>query len=144
MSRAAPLFARIAAACLAVVGPLAAMSMGHFCDMACRANPAAANCCQTKPKVADDADSHCPLCHEAEREQEQRVPCRCHPNSRHDEAATSPPCTSIDVRAIDQVVVATVHDTPSRLTAELIRRMIDESREIPYRPSRIVFGVWRN
>lgn len=144
MGRAAPYLIRLSAAFLAVVGQLAFAGSSHFCDMPCCATRGAASCCQTPTPAPDLGEAHCPLCHEAEERPEQRVPCRCQLDTRHEDAATTPARASIDLRAIDQVVVATLHDVTIRPTPEFCRRIIDESREIPYRPPRIVLGVWLN
>lgn len=144
MGRSVPYLARTAAAFFAVVAQLVFAGSAHFCDMPCCASTSAAKCCQVLTRAPADIDSQCPLCREAEKEQEQPVPCRCQLDARHDAAATSVARTSIDLRAIDQVVVAAINDVAARTAAQSIRRIVDENREIPYRPPRIEFGVWRN
>jgi hypothetical protein len=128
----------------AVIGQLVSASAACACEKPCCSAPTETSCCASILSGEPDACSPCPLCGPQRCEEVPSPPCHCQLQTRHDSAATAEGRTVRDLRQSDAVchVLAVEDSSPS--SGELNRVVLAASQTIPYRPPRIVFGVWRN
>ena len=135
---------RLSLACVAIIAQVLLAGSGCCHDLSCCTRVDGDDRCRLPVVAPATAGSACPLCRVDGSDQGQRMPCRCRLGARHDDVATSPARAVFDGGAFDTDFVALRPDMISPPSASLFRRMLDGSREIPSRPLRITFGVWRN
>ena len=138
-------FVWLLTACAALLAQVVPQSLYGACDLGC--------CAVQTPDRGPAATSRsvtstggCPLCAAASEEcrpDTTEQPCRCQLSSRQDQPLTvnpSPPHR-------DPATQVAVLDTASQhvpQTLGLSREYVARSLAIPIRPTRILFGVWRN
>jgi len=135
---------RFLIACAAVIGQFIPASAVWACGKSCCSVSVSRSCCQRLLSAEQDPDSQCPLCRPQSTEQKPAPPCHCHLKARHDSATTAEGRAALDLQAPDLFAVVRVSDDTEGASAELMRLALAAGAIIPYRPPRIVFGVWRN
>ena len=137
-------FGRFLIACAAVIGQFIPASAVWACGKSCCSAQASQTCCQRILSPEQDLDSHCPLCGPQPAEQKFAPPCHCHLKARHESATKVEGRAALDLQHPDHFAVVRVSDDSTEASAELMRLALAAGESIPYRPPRIVFGVWRN
>jgi len=135
---------RFLIACAAVIGQFIPASAVWACGKSCCSASASQSCCQRILSTEQDLDSQCPLCRPQPAEQKSTPPCHCHLTARHESATMVEGRAAFDLQHPDHFAVARVSDDSAEASAELMRLALAAGESIPYRPPRIVFGVWRN
>ena len=137
-------FGRLLIAFAAVIGQFIPASAVWACGKSCCSASASQSCCQRILSTEQDLDSQCPLCRPQPAEQKSTPPCHCHLTARHESATMVEGRAAFDLQHPDHFAVARVSDDSAEASAELMRLALAAGESIPYRPPRIVFGVWRN
>ena len=135
---------RFVIACAAVMGQFIPAPTVWACGKPCCSVSASQSCCQRILLTERDVDTQCPLCRPQPTEQSSRPPCHCHLKARHDSATKVEGSAALDLQHPDHFVVVRVPDDSEESSGELTRLALAAGEIIPYRPPRIVFGVWRN
>lgn len=136
--------ARVVVACAAVFGQFIPASAVWACGESCCSASASQSCCQRIRSTEQDFDSQCPLCGPQRTEQSPAPPCHCHLKARHDSATKVDGRTALDLQHLDHFAVVRVSNDSEETSAELTRLALAAGETIPYRPARIMYGVWRN
>jgi hypothetical protein len=151
MARNPQTFVWLAAACAALFAQVVPQSLCGACDRGCcRAEnrdrgPAADDLdgLRSSPEASTDG---CPLCAAASEEcrsDTTEQPCRCQLESRQDQPLTASPSPP-DRDPSPQVAVLETASQHASHTLGLSREYAATSLAIPIRPTRILYGVWRN
>lgn len=135
---------RFLVACAAVLGQFVPAPVVWACGKSCCSASLSPGCCGRILSVDQDLGSQCPLCRPHATEQTTAPPCGCHLKARHDSATKVESRGTLDLRHPDHFAVVRVSDDSKEACAELTRLALAAGKTIPYRPARIVFGVWRN
>jgi hypothetical protein len=135
---------RFLVACAAVIGQFIPASAVWACGKSCCSASAQQSCCQRMLSTEQDPDSGSPLCKPQPAEQKSTPPCHCHLKARHDSATKFEGRVALDLQHPDHFAVVRASDDSAEASAELTRLALAAGETIPYRPPRIVFGVWRN
>ena len=135
---------RVVVACAVVIGQFIPASAIWACGKACCSASTSQSCCQRIPSTEQDLDSQCPLCSPQRIEQSSTPPCHCHLKARHDSATKVEGRAALDLQHLDHVAVVRVSNDSEETSAELTRLALVAGETIPYRPLRIMYGVWRN
>jgi hypothetical protein len=138
------LVADLAIGYLAIGGQFIPASAVWACGKTCCSASASQSCCKNFPSTEQDLDSACPLCATQRTDQRHAPPCHCHLKARHNSATTAKGRAALDLQAQDQAAVVRLTDDSAGASAELTRLALAAGDTIPYRPPRIVYGVWRN
>lgn len=144
MSSSQLFFGRFLIALAAALGPFIPAPLVWACGSSCCSASASQSCCQRTLSEQPNSDSQCPLCRPQSTEQKPAPPCHCHLKARHDSATIAEGRATLDLQAQDQFAVVLVADHTKGASAELMRLALAAGDTIPYRPPRIMFGVWRN
>jgi hypothetical protein len=137
-------FGRFLVAFAAVLGQFIPAPLVWACGNSCCSASASQSCCQRPLSAEPDSDSQCPLCRAQSTELKPTPPCHCRLKARHDSATTAEGRAALDLQAPDHFAVVRVSDESKEASSELMRLALAAGETIPYRPPRIVFGVWRN
>jgi len=135
---------RVLIAFAAVIGQFIPASAVWACGKSCCSASANQSCCQRILSAEQDFDSQCPLCRPQPAEQKSTPPCHCHLKARHESATKVEGRAALDLQHPDHFAVVRVSDDSAEASAELTRLALAAGETIPYRPPRIVYGVWRN
>ena len=135
---------RFLVACAAVIGQFIPTSAVWACGKSCCSASATQSCCQGILSTEQAPDSGCPLCRPRPIEQRSAPPCHCHLKARHDSATKVEGYAPLDLQYPDHFAVVQVSDESAESSAGLTRLALAAGATIPYRPPRIVYGVWRN
>lgn len=127
----------------AVIGQFVPASATWACGESCCSGSASQSCCTQVGPAEQDLDSECLLC-SPQPVEGCAPPCYCHQKARHDSATRVEACRPLDLQQPDQFAVVRVCDDSAEPSAELMRLVLAAGEIIPYRPPRILFGVWRN
>lgn len=146
-------FIWLVAACAAFVAQVVPQAFCDACDRGC-CTVEAADCGPTVNVDSDGAAGHltdgCPLCAAASEECHNDaagvtsgVPCRCQLTPSQDQPLTAnqPPPHREHVTHLAILETGSLH-VPHSVGRS--REYAEASRAIPVRPTRILFGVWRN
>ncbi|MCE9629850.1 MAG: hypothetical protein K8S94_03910 [Planctomycetia bacterium] len=128
----------------AVIGQFIPASAVWACGKSCCSASASQSCCKHILSAEQDFGAQCSLCRPQQTEQRPAPPCHCHLKARHDSATTVEGHAALDLQLPDHYAVVRVSDDSAEASAELMRLALAAGETIPYRPPRIVFGVWRN
>lgn len=134
---------RFLIALAAVIGQFVPASAAWACGKSCCSGSASQRCCSQVGPAEQGLDSECLLC-SPQPVEECPPPCYCHQKARHDSATKVEACRPLDLQQPDQFAVVRVYDDSAEASAELMRLALAAGEIIPYRPPRILFGVWRN
>jgi hypothetical protein len=135
---------RFLIACVAVIGQFIPASAVWACGKSCCSASASQSCCQRTLSTEQDPDLGCPLCRPQRTEQKSPPPCHCHLKARHDSATKVAGRAALDLQHLDHFAVVRVSNDSEETSAELTRLALAAGETIPYRPPRIMYGVWRN
>lgn len=136
---------RVVIAVAAVVGQFIPAPIVWACGDECCSASTSRSCCTRNPSAEQEPDSPCPLCGAERSERRPAAPCRCHLKARHDPATKLDGCVPLDLHDTGGCTVGRVaNDDGAETTGELVRAALAAGEMIPYRPPRIVCGVWRN
>lgn len=135
---------RLLVAFAAVAGQFIPASAVWQCGKSCCSASASESCCQRILSTEPDLDSQCPLCRPQPAEQKSTPPCHCHLKARHESATKVEGRAALDLQHPDHFAVVRLSDDSAESSAKLMRSVLAAVETIPYRPPRIVFGVWRN
>lgn len=136
--------ARVVVAWAAVIGQFIPASAVWACGESCCSASASQSCCQRIRSTEQDPDLGCPLCGPQRTEQSPAPPCHCHLKARHDSATKVDGREAIDLQHPDHFAVVRASNDSEEIAAELRRLALAAGETIPYRPARIMYGVWRN
>lgn len=134
---------RVVVACAVVIGQFIPASAIWACGKTCCSASTSQSCCQRIRSTEQDLDSQCPLC-SPQRIEQSSAPCHCHLKARHDSATKVEGRAALDLQNLDHVAVVRVSNDSEETSAELTRLALVAGETIPYRPLRIMYGVWRN
>lgn len=134
---------RFLIAFVAVVGQFVPASAAWACGKSCCSGSEGQSCCTQVGPAEQDLDAECLLC--SPQPIEGCAPlCYCHQKARHDSATKAEACRPLDLQQPDHFEVVRVYDDSAEASAALMRLVVAAGEIIPYRPARILFGVWRN
>jgi len=138
-------FGRFLVAFVAVVGQFIPASAVWACGESCCSASASQPCCKSVLSNEQDAASpQCPLCRAERTDPRPAPPCHCHLKARHEAATTAHGRAELDLQGSQHFEFVRIGDDSAEPSAELMRLALAVGDTIPYRPPRIVFGVWRN
>jgi hypothetical protein len=137
-------FGRFLVAFVAVVGQFIPVSAVWACGKSCCSASTSQSCCKSVLSNEQDPASQCPLCRAERTDRRPAPPCHCHLKARHESATTAKGRAELDFQVSQHFEVVRIYDDSAEASAELTRLAIAAGDTIPYRPPRIVFGVWRN
>lgn len=135
---------RFLIAFVAVAGHFIPASAVWACGKSCCSAWASHSCCQRILTNDQDLGSQCPLCRPQPTEQRSTPPCHCHLRARHDSATKAEARVALDGQHPGSFAVGRISDESAEAADELTRSALAAGETIPYRPPRIVYGVWRN
>jgi len=127
----------------AVIGQFVPASAAWVCGEFGCSGSASQSCCTQVGPAEQDINLQCSLC-SPQPVEGSAPPCYCHQKARHDSATKVEACRPLDLQQPDHFAVVRVYDDSAEASAELMRLVLAAGEIIPYRPPRILFGVWRN